>query len=94
MIDLNPSPSLHQLLDRHVPLVTRTVTGRTSAPWMTLEIKQTKVQRRLTEESLEEIRSSFDPDGPIPTDPVEFSGTVTAEFSLATKDFVKTVVKK
>ena len=35
---------LHQLLDRHAPLVTRT-----SAPWMTLEIKQAKVQRRLAE---------------------------------------------
>ena len=31
---------LRQLLDRHAPLVTRTVTDRTSAPWMTLEIKQ------------------------------------------------------
>ena len=40
---------LHQLLDRHVPLVTCTVTDRTSAPWMTLEIKQAKVQRRLAE---------------------------------------------
>ena len=40
---------LHQLLDRHAPLVTRTVTDRTSAPWMTLEIKQAKVQRRLAE---------------------------------------------
>ena len=38
---------LRQLLDRHVPLVTRTVTDRTSATWMTLEIKQAKVQRRL-----------------------------------------------
>ena len=40
---------LRQLLDRHAPLVTRTVTDRTSAPWMTLEIKQGKVQRRLAE---------------------------------------------
>ena len=40
---------LRQLLDRHAPLVTRTVTDRTSAPWMTLEIKQAKVQRRLAE---------------------------------------------
>ena len=38
-----------QLLDRHAPLVTCTVTDRTSAPWMTLEIKQPKVQRRLAE---------------------------------------------
>ena len=38
---------LRQLLDRHAPLVTRTVTDRTSATWMTLEIKQAKVQRRL-----------------------------------------------
>ena len=35
---------LRQLLDRHAPLVTRTVTDRTSAPWMALEIKQAKVQ--------------------------------------------------
>ena len=40
---------LRQLLDRHTPLVTRTVMDRTSANWMTLEIKQAKVQRRLAE---------------------------------------------
>ena len=40
---------LRQLLDRHAPRVSRTVTDRTSAPWMTLEIKQGKVQRRLAE---------------------------------------------
>ena len=164
---------LRQLLDRHAPLVTRTVTDRTSAPWMTLEIKQAKVQRRLAErtwresglavhreiyvkqrnlvskmiskakkfylchkivncgnsrelfhlssqlmgkfgdtmlpsnispESLPdkfneffvhkigEIRRSFDPDRPIPTSPVEFSGTVFAEFQPVTEDFVKIVV--
>ena len=31
---------------------------------------------------IEEIRSSFDPDRPIPTNPVEFSGTSFAEFNL------------
>ena len=163
---------LRQLLDRHAPLVTRTVTDRTSAPWMTLEIKQAKVQRRLAErkwresglavhreiyvkqrnlvsnmiskakkddlchkivnwgrsrelfslssqmmgkfgdsmlpsnisaESLpdnfneffvhkiDEIRRSFDPDRPIPTNPVEFSGTAFAGFQLVTEDFVKTI---
>ena len=40
---------LRQLLDRHAPLVTRTVTDRTSAPWMTYEIKQAKIQRRVAE---------------------------------------------
>ena len=35
---------VRQLLDRYAPLVTRTVTDRMSAPWMTLEIKQAKVQ--------------------------------------------------
>ena len=40
---------LRQLLDRHAPLATRTVTDSTPAPWMTLEIKQAKVQRRLAE---------------------------------------------
>ena len=40
---------LRQLLDRHAPLVTRTVTDCTSAPWLTLEIRQAKVQRRLAE---------------------------------------------
>ena len=40
---------LHQLLDCHAPLVTRTVTDRTSAPWMTLELKEAKVERRLAE---------------------------------------------
>ena len=154
---------LRQLLDRHAPLVTRTVTDRTSAPWMTLEIKQAKVQRHLAERTwcesglavhreiyvnqhnlvsnmiskakkdylchkivncgspqelfclgsqmmgkfvdtmlpsnispeslphkfneffvhkIEEIRHSFDPDRPIPTNPVEFSGTPFAEFQL------------
>ena len=41
---------------------------------------------------IEEIRRSFDPDRPIPTNPVEFSGTAFAEFQLVTEDFVKTVV--
>ena len=161
---------LHHLVDHHAPLVTRT-----SAPWMTLEIKQAKVQRRLAErkwresglavhreiyvkqrnlvsnmiskakkdylcdkiencrsswellclcsqmmgkcgdtmfpsnispESLphkfneffvhkiDEIRRSFDPDRPIPTNSVEFSGTAFAEFQLVTEDFVKTVVQE
>ena len=40
---------LRQLLDCLAPLVTRTVTDRTSASWMTLEIKQAIVQRRLAE---------------------------------------------
>ena len=167
--------SLRQLLDSHAPLVTRTVTDRTSAPWMTLEIKQAEVQRRLAErkwresslavhreiyvkqrslvsnmiikakkdylchkivncgssrklfrlssqmmgkfgdtvlssnispESLpdtfnefivyktDEIRRSFDPDRPIPTNPVEFSGTVFAEFQPVTEDFAKTAVQE
>ena len=38
---------LRQALDHHAPLVTRTVTDRTSAPWMTLEVKQAKVERVL-----------------------------------------------
>ena len=42
----------------------------------------------------EEIRRSFDPDRPIPTNPVEFSGTAFAEFQLVTEDFVKTVVQE
>ena len=40
---------LRQVLDQHAPLVTRTVTGRTSAPWMTMEVKQAKVERRIAE---------------------------------------------
>ena len=43
---------------------------------------------------IEEIRRSFDPDRPIPTNPVEFSGTAFAEFQLVTDDFVKTVVQE
>ena len=39
----------------------------------------------------EEIRSSFDPDRPVPTNSVEFSGTVFAEFQIVTEDFVKAV---
>ena len=40
---------LRQALDHHAPLVTRTVTDCTSAPWMTLEVKQAKVERRIAE---------------------------------------------
>ena len=40
---------LHQALDHHAPLVTRTVTDHTSAPWMTLEVKQAKVERCIAE---------------------------------------------
>ena len=40
---------LRQVLDHHAPLVTRTVTDRPSAPWMTLEVKQAKVERRNVE---------------------------------------------
>ena len=40
---------LRQLLDCHATLVTPSVTDRTSTPWMTSEIKQAKVQRRLAE---------------------------------------------
>ena len=43
---------------------------------------------------IDEIRRSFDPDRPIPTNPVEFSGTFFAEFQLVTEDFVKTVVQE
>ena len=42
----------------------------------------------------EEIRSSFDPDRPIPTNSVEFSDTFFAEFQLVTEDFVKSVVQE
>ena len=45
---------LRQLLDRHAPLFTRTVTDCSSAPWMTLEIKQAKVLRRLAERTWRE----------------------------------------
>ena len=40
---------LRQLFDRHAPLDTHTVTDCTSTPWLSLEIKQAKVQRRLAE---------------------------------------------
>ena len=43
---------------------------------------------------IDEIRRSFDPDRPIPTKPVEFSGTAFAEFQFVTEDFVKTVVQE
>ena len=43
---------------------------------------------------IEEIRRSFDPDRPIPTNPVEFSGTPFVEFQLVTEDFVKTIVQE
>ena len=41
---------------------------------------------------IEDIRSSFDPDRPIPTNPVEFSGTDFAELQLVNWKSVKTVV--
>ncbi|KAL8592999.1 hypothetical protein ACOMHN_017929 [Nucella lapillus] len=40
---------LGELLDLHAPLMTRRVTDRTSAPWMTLDIKAAKQERRRTE---------------------------------------------
>ena len=43
---------------------------------------------------IEEIRHNFDPDRPIPTNPVGFSGTAFAVFQPVTKDFVKTVVQE
>ena len=43
---------------------------------------------------IEEIRYSFDPDRPIPTNPVELSGTAFADFQPVTEDFVKTVVQE
>ena len=42
----------------------------------------------------EEIRSSFDPGRSIPSNPVDFSGTVFVEFPLVTEDFVKTIVQE
>ena len=40
---------MKQLLDQHAPLVQRTVTERPSAPWMNLEIKVAKTDRRRAE---------------------------------------------
>ena len=42
----------------------------------------------------EEIKSSFDTDRSILTNPAEFSGTAFAEFQLVSEDFVKTVVQE
>ena len=42
----------------------------------------------------DKIRRSFDPDRPVPTNPVDFSGTASAEFQLDTEDFVKTIVQE
>ena len=41
--------ALRAVLDAHAPLVTRYVTARTSAPWMTLEIEEAKNDRRRAE---------------------------------------------
>ena len=43
------STQLANLLDKHAPLVQRLITDRSSAPWMSLEIKQAKTERRLAE---------------------------------------------
>ena len=40
---------LRELLDSHAPLIKRTVNSRSSAPWMSLEIKQAKAERRRAE---------------------------------------------
>ncbi|KAL8614487.1 hypothetical protein ACOMHN_063062 [Nucella lapillus] len=40
---------LTAVLDSHAPLMTRCVTDRPSAPWLTLEVKQSKQQRRQAE---------------------------------------------
>ncbi|KAL8570882.1 hypothetical protein ACOMHN_023555 [Nucella lapillus] len=40
---------LTAVLDSHAPLMTRCVTDRPSAPWLTLEVKQSKQQRRRAE---------------------------------------------
>ena len=40
---------LRERLDKHAPLVTRRVTDRMSAPWMTQEIKQSKQHRGCAE---------------------------------------------
>ena len=44
------STCLRQLLGHHAPLNSRTVTDRMSAPWMTLEVKPAKVERRIAEQ--------------------------------------------
>ena len=41
-----------------------------------------------------QIRSSLDPDRPIPTDTVEFSGTLFAEFQPITDECVKAVLQE
>ena len=43
---------------------------------------------------IEKIRSSLDPDRPLPTDTVKFSGTLFAEFQLITNDCVKEVLQE
>ncbi|GFS04791.1 ATP-dependent DNA helicase [Elysia marginata] len=40
---------LKYLLDRHASIKSRSVTSRPSAPWMSLEIKQAKAERRQAE---------------------------------------------
>ena len=40
---------LEKLIDKHAPLRSRTVTDRPSAPWMTLDVKQAKAERRRAE---------------------------------------------
>ncbi|KAL8618118.1 hypothetical protein ACOMHN_044687 [Nucella lapillus] len=43
---------LTAVLDSHAPLMTGCVTDRPSAPWLTLEVKQSKQQRRRVERQL------------------------------------------
>ena len=62
---------------------------------MTLEIKSLPDKfNEFFAHKIEEIRRSFDPDRPIPTNLIVFSGTAFAEFQLVTEDFVKTVLQE
>ena len=43
------SSGLREVLDKHAPLRPRRITGRPSAPWLTVQIKEAKQQRRRAE---------------------------------------------
>lgn len=52
--------TLRELLDKHAPVVTRTVTDRPSAPWLTEEIKKLKAARRRAERKWRSSRLEID----------------------------------
>ena len=62
--------------------------------WFSFEVVSRQSDTMLLSNIPPEVRSSFDSDRPIPTNPAEFSGSVFAEFQLVAEDIVKIIVQE